>query len=69
MSNTLDFGVRSKCCLAPIRFGTKENKKTKQRKKIFICCKCRSRDVDIIDVKDIDSQDKKTPLFVEDYRL
>lgn len=44
----LDYGVRSRCCHAPIRLGTKTLKKTKTRVKIWICCACGARDVSIV---------------------
>ena len=44
----LDYNYRSKCCFSPIRLGNKTIKKTKQRTLIWICCKCGSRDVDIV---------------------
>lgn len=48
----LDYGVRSKCCFAPIRFAFKLNKKTGIKNRIFICCTCQTRDVDIVDRDD-----------------
>lgn len=45
----LDYGSRSKCCYAPIRLGKKKIKKSKVEVKIWICCKCGTRDVDIVD--------------------
>lgn len=45
----LDYGWRSKCCYAPIRLGRKKIKKTNVNVKIWICCKCSKRDVDIVE--------------------
>lgn len=39
---------RSKCCFAPIRLGWKTNSKTKLRLKIWICTRCKTRDIDIV---------------------
>lgn len=44
----LDYGYRSKCCYAPIRFGFKLNKTTGIKKQIMICTRCTTRDVDIV---------------------
>lgn len=44
----LDYGYRSKCCYAPIRVGWKNLKNTKMRVQIWICCKCKKRDVDLV---------------------
>jgi len=52
----LDYGYRSKCCHAPIKFGQKIVKNTGYRKTIIICTKCRSRDVPIISKADLKMQ-------------
>ncbi len=52
----LDYGFRSKCCKAPIRMGTKTIKKTNLKTKIWICCNCSTRDVDIITLEEAQSQ-------------
>jgi len=44
----LDYGYRSKCCLAAIRVGTKKIKKTNEKITVWVCCSCRTKDVDII---------------------
>lgn len=44
----LEYGYRSKCCKAPIRMGTKKVKKTNQKIKVWVCCACSTKDVDII---------------------
>lgn len=44
----LDYGYRSKCCKAPIRMGTKKITKTNQKIKVWVCCTCGTKDVDII---------------------
>jgi hypothetical protein len=46
----LDYGYRSKCCKAPIRIGFKIIKDTfpQQRKTVWVCTKCSTRDVNII---------------------
>lgn len=54
--NSLDNGFRSKCCYAPIRIGFKTIKKTKIRTKIWVCTRCKDRDVDIIPREHIKSQ-------------
>lgn len=52
----LDYGYRSKCCLATIRFGFKRVKDTKQKKTIMICNKCGTRDVSIINKEEVEIQ-------------
>lgn len=44
----LDYGYRSKCCKAPIRVGNKKIPKTQQIVKVWICCECKTKDVNII---------------------
>jgi len=46
----LDYGYRSKCCKAPIKFSFKIIKDTapQKRRAIWVCTKCQSRDVAII---------------------
>lgn len=44
----LDYGYRSKCCKAPIKMGTKKITKTNQKIKVWVCCTCGTKDVDII---------------------
>ena len=44
----LDYGYRSKCCKAPIRMGTKKIAKTNQIVKVWVCCECKTKDVDIV---------------------
>jgi hypothetical protein len=46
---TTDNGYRSACCYAPVRIGVKKIKKTNHTVKIWICCKCQKRDVNIIE--------------------
>ena len=45
----LSKGYRSACCYAPIRLGYKKIPKSNLRLKIWVCCKCESRNVNIID--------------------
>lgn len=45
---TTDNGYRSKCCKAPIRVGRKKVKKLRQEVMVWICCACKTKDVDII---------------------
>jgi hypothetical protein len=45
----LDYGFRSRCCYAPIRLGFKKVKNTNIQKKIWICCKCKKKDVPIVE--------------------
>jgi len=52
----LDYGYRSKCCEAPIRMGQKKIRKTNQIVKVWICCECKTKDVDIIPFSGIQSQ-------------
>ncbi len=49
MKTTTDNGYRSACCYAPIRVGKRKIKSTKLEVKIWICCKCQKRDVNIIE--------------------
>lgn len=65
----LDYGVRSKCCLAPIRFGFKLNKKTGIKHKVFICVRCTTRDVDIVPKDDLQGQVVNRESFADDFRL
>lgn len=52
----LDYGYRSRCCKAPIRFSHKKVKDTKQRKTIMVCTKCDSRDVNIVSKEELQNQ-------------
>jgi predicted metal-binding protein len=65
----LDYGYRSKCCLAPIRFGWKESRKTKIKKRIFICTRCATRDVDILTTEESKGQIRNDETFAEDPNL
>lgn len=49
MKSTTDNGYRSACCYAPIRLGRRKIKSTNLEVKIWICCKCQKRDVNIIE--------------------
>lgn len=55
----LDYGYRSKCCLAPIRVGRKKIKNTLMKRQVWVCCKCRASDVDIITTEEARSQAEK----------
>jgi hypothetical protein len=57
----LDYGYRSKCCKAPIRLGDRKVKKTGQTVKVWVCCKCHSRDVDIVSVSDLQREVERNP--------
>jgi len=56
----LDYGYRSKCCSAPISVAFKlvqnSRQKTKQKKMIWVCTKCNSRDVPIVPKGDVQNQ-------------
>lgn len=52
----LDYGYRSRCCKAPIRIGFKLVKNTNQRKSIWVCTKCQSRDVAILAKEEVQNQ-------------
>lgn len=65
----LDYGVRSKCCFAPIRFGFKLNKKTGIKRKVFICVRCTTKDVDIVSKDDADGQVMNRASFADEFRL
>lgn len=45
----LDYGYRSRCCYAPIRLGKKTIKNTNKKIQIWICTKCKGRDVNIVE--------------------
>lgn len=45
----LDYGYRSRCCYAPIRLGRKIVKNTNKRIQIWVCTKCKTRDVNIVE--------------------
>lgn len=53
----LDYGYRSRCCKAPIKISFKKIKNTNQRKTIWVCTKCDSRDIDIIPKEEVKNQD------------
>lgn len=44
----LDYGFRSACCLAPIRLGKVKTHSSRLQVRVWVCTKCRSRDVNII---------------------
>lgn len=48
----LDYGYRSKCCKAPIRMGLKKLKKSNEKVRVWVCCTCGTKDVDIIPVSE-----------------
>lgn len=54
----LEYGFRSKCCKAPIRMGTKKLTKTNETVKVWICCACKTKDVDIISKEDAKAESK-----------
>lgn len=60
----LDYGYRSKCCLAPIRVGQKKIKRTGQKITVWVCCECKTKDVPIItrqEALDIKNKDYLKP--------
>jgi hypothetical protein len=44
----LDNGYRSKCCYAPLRLGKKKIKNSNTKINIWICTKCKTKGVDIM---------------------
>jgi len=52
----LDYGVRSKCCLAPVKLGRKKLPKTNQKITVWVCCTCQTKDIDIIPTEQALSQ-------------
>lgn len=46
----------SACCHAPLRLGHKTLTKSQERVKIWICTRCKTRDVNIISKEDLKSQ-------------
>lgn len=52
----LDYGFRSKCCLAPIRLGRKKLPKVNQKISVWVCCTCGTKDVLIIPTEEALSQ-------------
>jgi hypothetical protein len=44
----LDYGYRSKCCKAAIRMGKKKITKTNEVINVWVCCACKTKDVDVI---------------------
>jgi hypothetical protein len=62
----LDYGYRSKCCYSAIRLGTKTLKKTDTKIKIWICTKCKARDVDIVPKSEAQGQEIKWKPFAEE---
>ena len=65
----LDYGVRSKCCFAPIKFGMKLNKKTGIKTRIMICVRCTKKDVDIVSRDDAEGQVMNRDSFADEFRL
>ena len=61
----LDYGFRSKCCKAPIKMGKKKIKKTGQIIDVWICCTCKTKDVDVIP-KEEALRNFKEKMFWED---
>jgi hypothetical protein len=49
VETTTDNGYRSACCYAPIKLGRKKIKSTNLKVKIWVCCKCGKRDVNILE--------------------
>lgn len=45
-----DYGYRSGCCFAPIRAGRKRIKDSKQTVLIWVCTRCKKRDVVLLDL-------------------
>lgn len=52
----LDYGYRSKCCLAPIRIGKKKIPKTQEIINVWICCRCKTKDVSILPYGEVKDQ-------------
>lgn len=52
----LDYGYKSICCKAPIKISFKRIKDIRERKAIWVCTKCQSRDVNIIANEDLKNQ-------------
>lgn len=48
MYSTTDNGYRSRCCLAPIKVGSKKIKKLNQKITVWVCCSCKTKDIQII---------------------
>jgi hypothetical protein len=44
-----DYGYRSKCCFAPIRLGRKKVKNTNIKINVWVCCKCKAKDVALVE--------------------
>lgn len=61
----LDYGYRSKCCKAPLRMGKKKVKKTQQIMDVWVCCACKTKDVDIIPKEEALSQSAAPRLIVD----
>lgn len=47
----LDFGYRSQCCYAPVRIGFRKLKNSNKKYKVWVCVKCKKRDVVLVDYK------------------
>jgi len=52
----LDYGFRSKCCLAPIKMGKKKLPKVNEKIKVWVFCTCGTKDIDIIPTAEAMSQ-------------
>lgn len=45
----LSYGYRSRCCYAPIRIGYRKVKNTNKKIQVWVCTKCKSKDVPIVE--------------------
>jgi len=49
MNVGLDYGYRSRCCYAPVKLGRKKVKNTDKKIQIWVCTKCKTRDVNLVE--------------------
>lgn len=52
----LDYGYRSACCKAPIRLGKVKTRSSRVQVKVWVCTKCRSRDINILPKGEVENQ-------------
>ena len=44
----LDYGYRSKCCIAPVRMGKIKVKNIQKHRWVWVCCSCGKKDIQLV---------------------
>jgi hypothetical protein len=52
----LEYGFRSACCKAPLRLGKVKMRSSRLQVRVWVCTKCRARDVNIISLEEARNQ-------------